>query len=478
MCLEPDGRVRHANASLLALAGRTVEETIGRDWFSDFVSHRDRARARWAMATVVGSGEPVRLRSSLCGRSGEMHLVEWSVTPIAGPSGRVTAVLLLGRPAGQNEAALAGLQTTNGIIRAVLDGEDPGEVLRAVAGGARDLLDADLTLIVVPSGETELAVRVAVGSGADDIEGCRYSRVGSTSQRVIDDDRPMAVAGLDGPASQRPGHWFAPFGPGLFLPLSAGGRELGVLVLARLRGEPRFTDHDLRVVGTVAGQLALALEFARVQDDLLATAVLRDQERIARDLHDRVIQRISAASWGLQAAFSLGGRPEQSRRIERAVGELDRAVGEIRETIFALQTTGGGGLRDRIVHIVTDAADRLGFTPSLSLHGRLDVVSPSTGEHLLSALQEALSNVARHAAATRAEVTVAADPATGLTLTVLDDGVGIGAARPGGFGLRNLATRADLHGGELSIGPAPGGGTLLTWAVPVVADSGSCLRGA
>ena len=476
--LAPEGCVIRANPSLLALTGRTLEETLGRNWFRDFVSHRDRARAQSALDTVVASGEAARLRSSLCGQAGEIHLLEWAATPMAGPSGRVEGVLLLGRATGQSEATLAALRTTNEIIRAILSDEDPTDVLRAAAAGARDLFDADLALIVVPAGETELTVRVAVGPGADNIEGSRYSRAGSITERVIDSGRPLAIVGFDGPAAHRRGHWFAPFGPSLVLPLSAGDRVLGALVLARRRGEPRFTEHDQRVVGTLAEQLALALEFARAEEGLREEAVLRDQERIARDLHDRVVHRIHAANWGLQAAFSLGGAPEQSRRIERAMVELDRAVGEIRASIFALQEAVAGGLRDQVVHAVTHAADRLGFAPSLTLQGDLDAVTPPIGAHLLSALQEALSNVARHAAATSTEVTVAADPVAGLTLTVLDNGVGIGPALPGGMGLRNLASRADLQRGRVSIGPAPVGGTLLTWAVPLDAEPSTSRRGA
>jgi PAS domain S-box-containing protein len=358
VCLDPEGRVTEANPFLLALAGRSRDEVIGRNWFSDLVSHRDRVRARRAVASVVASGEAARMRSSLCGRGGEIHLLEWSVTPTVGPAGQVAALLLLGEVAGQNEATLSGLRTTNDIIRAVLAGQDPGGVLRAVADGARDLLDADLGAIVVPAGDTELAVLFAVGFDASKIEGTRYTRAGSTTGRVLDDGRPVAVTSPDGPAKDRPDHWFAPFGPGLFLPLSAGG-QFGTLILARRRGEPYFTDHDLRVVTTLAGQLALALEFARAQEDLRTEALLRDQERIARDLHDRVVQRIHAASWGLQAANSLGGAPEQILRIERAVAELDRAVAEIRATIFAIHAEGTGGHRDRIVRVVTGASERL-----------------------------------------------------------------------------------------------------------------------
>ena len=196
--------------------------------------------------------------------------------------------------------------------------------------------------------------------------------------------------------------------------------------------------------------------------------MLQDRDRIARDLHDLVIQRLYATGMSLQGAMPLISRPEASERVSSAVDALDETISEIRSAIFSLQARGDAkqhALRAKILDVVEEMSAALGFAPSLRLVGPLDEQVPAeVGEHLLVALREALSNAARHAGASRVDVAV--EMGSELVLRVTDNGAGIG---PGTrrSGLANLAERAGGLGGRLQITAAEGGGTDLDWRVPM-----------
>jgi PAS domain S-box-containing protein len=196
--------------------------------------------------------------------------------------------------------------------------------------------------------------------------------------------------------------------------------------------------------------------------------VLADRERIARDLHDFVIQRIFTAGIGLEGVATAVTQPELARRLQMIIDELDAAVREIRSSIFTLRRRPGvaGSIRGELLDIAAQFADSLGFTPSVSFDGPVDsLVTDRIAEQLLAVLREGLSNVARHAHATAADVAVAADQA-GVSLTISDNGCGMqGVTRRSG--LQNLLHRAAEVGGDLAVGPGPGRGTRLHWSVPL-----------
>ncbi|MBX6767033.1 MAG: histidine kinase, partial [Actinomadura rubrobrunea] len=196
-------------------------------------------------------------------------------------------------------------------------------------------------------------------------------------------------------------------------------------------------------------------------------ALLEDRDRIARDLHDTVIQRLFATAMTLMSVIKITRNPDVATRVQRAVDDLDDTIRQIRSTIFALQTSPDEeSLRSRLHAVVDDAADNLGFAPSVRLDGLLDTaVSDEVGEHLLAVAREALSNVARHARAAQAHVAVDVGDDE-VVLRVEDDGVGIpeGGRRSG---LRNMAERAQRLGGSFQTRPRPGGGTVLIWRAPL-----------
>ena len=207
----------------------------------------------------------------------------------------------------------------------------------------------------------------------------------------------------------------------------------------------------------------------------MIAGLVSERERIARDLHDDVIQRLFATGLSLQAAAQGVDEPATAARITRAVEELNVSIRQIRSTIFELNepSPGGTSLRRDVVAVCDEATPALGFRPSCDITGPIDsAVADVAGTHLLLCLREALSNVARHAVASSVHVEVGVDPAQ-LALRVVDDGTGYrpSAGRPSS-GLDNMRARADALGGSFSIEPGAQGGTVVIWSVPLERDRG------
>jgi PAS domain S-box-containing protein len=223
----------------------------------------------------------------------------------------------------------------------------------------------------------------------------------------------------------------------------------------------------------ISARLAAEVQLQRSQDALNAAervvAIADDRERIARDLHDKVIQRLFASGLNLQAIVGVADdrvRP----RLESTIDSLDDTIRELRMAIFSLQGSGGapGGLRGRVLDVVSDATSALGFEPRLQLDGPLESVADDIAAHLVPTLREALSNVARHAAAGSVQILITA--ADDVTVEVIDDGVGLtDPAGSAGHGLLNLESRARELGGAFEAVSQPTGGVRLKWTVPTQA---------
>lgn len=199
--------------------------------------------------------------------------------------------------------------------------------------------------------------------------------------------------------------------------------------------------------------------------------VFHDRDRIARDLHDQVIQRLYAAGMSLQGITPFVTSPQVGQRIQQAIDAMDEAISDIRSAIFSLHSRHGDqrpGLGARIVAIADEMTQMLGFVPSVRLGSDLDAqVSDELAEQLLTVLREALSNAARHSRASQVEISVEAG--SELALRVTDDGIGIGP-HTRRSGLANLARRAAELGGTLRTGPADQTavtGTSLDWQIPI-----------
>ncbi|MGS2646196.1 GAF domain-containing protein, partial [Streptosporangium sp. LJ11] len=361
------------------------------------------------------------------------------------------------------------LQASAEVTTSLLSGAEPSRVLTLIARRARQMAGADIAAVLLPD-ETGRVLRVVVADGEN-------------HGRVVDAEAPIAgsLAGLaftggepvtvTDPAETEVSIVIAEYvslGPVAAVPFGAAGGVRGVLSLGKRQGRVPFNRAEIRTLHSFAGQAAIALELAERRMDAERLGLLEDRDRIAKDLHDVVIQRLFAVAMTLMSTVRLVDRPEASERLRNAIDELDETIRQIRSTIFALQTPGDddAGLRAQIVALVEGARGHLGFMPGLIMEGRLDTgVPPEIAEHLPAVLREALSNVVRHARASEVDVSVELGEER-LVLTVTDDGAGL-PADGRRSGLRNLQTRAEDLGGFLGTGTPEGGGTRLVWSVPL-----------
>ncbi|WP_344955139.1 GAF domain-containing sensor histidine kinase [Actinomadura miaoliensis] len=364
------------------------------------------------------------------------------------------------------------LEASAEVSTALLSGTDPREVTDLVAQRARQIADADLaTVWLTDESGGELRMEAADGAHAGELRGLRMPLDETTAEGV-----PGRVYRTGVPLRLEEGRvapWSVELPAGLqdgavlVVPLGLGASARGVLALLNAPLSQAFDTAAQRLVEAFAAQAAVALELADRRRDTERLTLLEDRDRIARDLHDTVIQRLFATAMTLMSAIKITQRRDVAVRVQRAVDDLDDTIRQIRSTIFALQTTPDEeSLRSRLHAVVDAAAANLGFAPSVRLDGLLDTaVSDDVGEHLLAVAREALSNVARHAQATEAKVAVEVGDEE-VVLRVEDDGVGIpeGGRRSG---LRNMAERAERLGGSFQTRTRPGGGTLLVWRAPL-----------
>lgn len=260
----------------------------------------------------------------------------------------------------------------------------------------------------------------------------------------------------------------------LGVPVSARDEVYGNLYLTDKVGWSEFTRDDEALALALAQAAGIAIENARLNERVQEIAVLEDRDRIARDLHDAVIQRLFAIGLSLQGIARPPLEGEILQRVQRAIGDLDETIRQIRSSIFELAAAAGtsSGLRASVLALVRELRSVVGFDVSVSFEGPIETVVPdSVGEHLLFTIRETLTNVGRHAKASHASLLLRVDTSA-LTLEVVDDGRGIPAAAggdtaAGGLGLVNLRRRAEKLGGDVVVGSPDGGGTSIVWRVPV-----------
>ncbi|MFF6909674.1 GAF domain-containing protein [Streptomyces sp. NPDC012389] len=361
----------------------------------------------------------------------------------------------------------AGAEVTNQL----LSGDARQDVLELIARRAGEITGACLAEVSAPvPGTDDLVVELSVTlSGTDGgLQGLTLPADGTLAgaASAAGTHAVSTCLGKD-PRFRTDPHVAAAPGPAVAVPLGAAGAA--VLLLVREVGEPAFTEAELEPLLTFAGQAALALELAVRRRDAEHVALLEDRDRIARDLHDLAIQRLFATGMTLQSTARLIEHTGAAERVARAVDDLDETIKIIRSTIFGLRARDEGpasSLRARASRTVGDAVTSLGFPPRLSMEGLLDTDVPlDVAEHVVAALGELLSNAARHAHATRVEVSLKAT-ADEVRLTVADNGRGI-PEQSRRSGLDNLAERARQVGGALEVSTPEGGGSRLLWRAPL-----------
>ncbi|HET6771901.1 MAG TPA: GAF domain-containing protein [Acidimicrobiales bacterium] len=362
--------------------------------------------------------------------------------------------------------------------------------LQRIVEAATDLVDARYgALGVLDESATRLSEFLTVG-----VDDETYRAIGDLPEGhgilglLIVEAQPLRLPDLN---KHPDSHGFPPHHPPmtsfLGVPVRVRDQVFGNLYLTDKTTGDAFTEVDEELAVGLAAAAGVAIENARLHRRVRDLALIEDRERIARELHDTVIQRLFAVGLSLQGTVRLArSDPDEAvARIGTAVDDLDVTVKHIRSAIFGLEsaaTPAGDGLRSRLLAMVRESGRVLGFEPRLLLDGPIDTrVGDRLADDLAASLYEALSNVARHARARSVEVSVVVTDGGGagddaeaggagpeLSLMVADDGTGPPAdAVHGGHGLRNLATRAAAHGGTATLAAREAGGALLTWRVPL-----------
>ncbi|WP_347058280.1 GAF domain-containing protein [Blastococcus sp. HT6-30] len=374
------------------------------------------------------------------------------------------------------EQRRAWSQAGTEIATALLSGRPADEVLRAAAARVAELSGADAVglLAPVPGDEDTFVVTAAVGPSAADTEGLLVplgdTRLGASHRSGT----PLLVDSAAFPPAEPAnakviGQLTERYGPALFLPLG-GPSPTSTLVALRIRGRPPFDPAVLDPAAAFATQATVAMELVRSQEREQRLQVQADRERIARDLHDHVVQRIFATALALdRIGRSLEeSAPEAADRIAQRVDELDGTIARIRASIFELQVTqdsSAAAIRQRLAEVVRSVADGHGLRPDLRLRSEVEDLPADLAGDVTAVVRELVTNVVRHAGATRVTVEVTLTDA--VCVIVTDDGCGLPAVTVRS-GLTNLADRAERRGGRMTVTAGPSG-TAIQWSVPLPA---------
>ena len=327
------------------------------------------------------------------------------------------------------------------------------------------LADADLVAIVLTDEKgKEVVIERAVGEKAAVVESWRFPIDETVAGQAISTGGPVLVTET---TPDRVLQDQLDLGSAMVIPFPTTDERGGALSINRNRERPPYTDRDLEMGISFAGHVGVALERRESRIAYRKVALMEDRSRIARDLHDHVIQRLFAAGLGLQAtATSVDA--EAAKRITSTIAEIDGAIAQIRQSIFALDQppeSTGVSLRSRVLETVERVAEQLSQRPTVNFIGPVDLmVSGDLIDDVIAVINEGLANVVRHAEADHAAVQVSA-VAGEVTVLVTDDGRGPGES-PRLSGLRNMRDRAANRGGTFSISPGSPTGTRLQWTVP------------
>jgi len=363
------------------------------------------------------------------------------------------------------------LNALSDITSQVLTRTKEGSLLENIAEHARDLAGADSATITIRSGPPgELVVAAAAGARASDLRGQPVPEERSISGRVMRTGQGLMFDDVSAEArAYQPIISLGHHGPAFYVPLRVPGGVAGTLMVANLKGGRRFPPPTRLLVESLADAASVALDYDRAQSDLRRLGLMEERERIAKELHDGIIQSLFAVGMDLQGTALVSGSTEVSGRIEHAVEELDGVIRDLRNYIFGLRP---GILADRQLD---QALRNLGEEMRAGLPQAIDVqidaaVAASLSSRSTDIVQltrEALSNVARHAQAKSASVRLERRGSEAV-LTVQDDGVGFRpGVNPAGNGLLNMRERAARLGGSLNVTSAVGKGTTLRIAFPV-----------
>lgn len=365
----------------------------------------------------------------------------------------------------QSQQRQAWIEATRDIGTALLSGTEPAHVFRQIAEEARSLTDADATLIAVPEDDDAPSSEITELQVIDVVGDVRASSLEAPAAegpigRAFHDRTPLICRAAELPESVA-----VDMASALVLPLRTTESVIGVLIVLRQAGRQDFAADQLDTMAAFADQAALAWQLAASQRQKRELDVLADRDRIARDLHDHVIQRLFAVGLTLQGAIPRAKSSDVQRRITDCVDDLQEVITEIRTAIFDLHgsTASTTRLRQRLDAAVASFSSHELHT-TVRYDGPLSVIEPDLADHAEAVVREAVSNAVRHGKASAVSVTVNVD--NDLRIEVADNGQGL----PDGItesGLANLRGRAQDTGGDMTVEPGVDTGTVLRWWAPL-----------
>ena len=463
--LDASGRVITWNPGAERIKAWRADEILGRHFSvfylpEDVTSGQPERDLEHAAAEGRAQSEGWRVRAN-----GQRFWAETTLSAVRAENGTLRGFAKVTRDRTESHQARTRLESVGELNRAVLERRSEAALLALVAARARAMVSATLAAAwsVTDDG---LVVTYAEGDGTSAILGSRATEdsvvtvvARSTRAELVEDlkadlrvPRELPDAGL---------------GSALFVPLHTAGETFGVLGVFMACDREPLQSHESDMLQAFGIQAASSFAHARTRREVEQLRVVSERERIARDLHDTVIQRLFAVGMSLEAT---NRRPagETQERLQQAVADIDDTIKSIRTSIFSLEARADTktSLRSRVLDVVAETTPVLGFEPSVRFDGPVETLATKdVTENLIAALREALANIARHAHATAADVTVSAGD--DIVLTVEDDGVGAPAFhREGGHGVANLHERARMLGGDASITPRSPNGTRVEWRVP------------
>ena len=420
-------------------------------------------------------GVPVRIRDTVFGnlylteKVGGGDFTEQDeniVVALAAAAGVAIENARLHEEAAERQRWLGATAELSGLV----SGSTPGdEALHIIADRARRVSAADLVWVASGADAESLCLRAVAGATADLPEMSAQPLEHSLASEVVRTGFPVRVDDISTDpraADVAAALGWPQVGPALAVPLKSAEGVEGALVLAWTPERAAAANAlDVALPLSFAEQAALALQVAAGREDQQRLVLFEDRDRIGRDLHDLVIQRLFAIGLGLESVSRLTDRPEVAQRLSTAVDDLDATIRDIRRSIFALGSMDDAAdVQAEVTRIVERAATTLKFRPTLRFVGPVRTrIPPAVVPDVLAVLGEALSNAARHAEATAVEVELSATD--DIRLLVRDNGRGVpeGALESG---LSNMRQRADRLGGRCLVESAPGQGTSVEWSVP------------
>jgi len=466
--VRPEPGFEYVSPSCTRMTGYTPEEHYADPELPRRLVHPDDRHLLEAMYAADAPDDAVRLR--WVRRDGGVVWTEQRTVAVRDESGQIVSVEGIARDVTAGKRAQDRLEATVEVISAILEQRSTDDVLALIARCARDLAGGALAVVVVPGLNGTVRVRVAEGVGAAAVRGASFAAADTVSASVMDGGVPVNAADGGSSRAGRSVRGSIDVGPLLAVPLGMRRDTAGVLSVVRGRGEAAFSDGDLEVVTGFAQQAAMVLERARLRDELEQLALLRDRERIARDLHDGVIQALFGVGMDLQVAESEDAGDDLIRsRIVAAMQEIDRIIIDVRSYVYRLRPTllQRASLREALQRLAADVESRYGVIGVVECADEASDLLAPVAPDVVQMVRAALGNVARHAHALSCRVSVHREGEV-VRVAVEDDGVGFDPTAPtDGQGLANLRERVRELDGWILVHSSAGAGTTVEMLVPV-----------